>query len=136
MNSIRRDAEKRPAELVRICVMRQLACFRIGFSALWLVLGPGCAVATSGAGASTSSEPTLQECKTAVAQAGALAAELPPDNVSRYFAERHLLQAMVEAGNGEFDECLEMAARAAEQARERRHELPPGEKLKVRQADE
>ena len=116
--------------------MRRLARLRNGFSALWLVLGLGCAAVTSGAGASTSSEPTSDDCKAAVAQAGASAAQLPADNVSRYFAERHLQQAMLEAGNGEFDECVEMAARAAEQARERRHELPPGEKLKVRQADE
>ncbi len=38
---------------------------------------------------------------------------------------------MTEAGNGEFDECLEMAARATVEVRERRHESPTGEKLKV-----
>jgi hypothetical protein len=65
-----------------------------------------------------------------------LASALPADNLSRYFAERDLHQATVEAGNGEFDECLEMAARAAEEAKERRHELPPGEKLKVLGPDE
>ncbi|WP_407112897.1 hypothetical protein [Bradyrhizobium sp. LMG 9283] len=65
-----------------------------------------------------------------------MAAGLPQDNLSRYFAERHLQQALVEAGNGEFDECLEMAARAVEQVRERRHDVPPGEKLKVLKPDE
>jgi hypothetical protein len=47
-----------------------------------------------------------------------------------------LHQALIEAGNGEFDDCLELAARAAEETRERRHTLPPGEKLKVLRADE
>jgi hypothetical protein len=83
-----------------------------------------------------SAEPGRQDCDAAVEQARALAAALPADNLSRYFAERHLQQARIEAGNGEFDECLEMAARAAEEARERRHELPPGETLKVLKADE
>ena len=83
-----------------------------------------------------SAEPSKQECDAAIEQARALAAALPADNLSRYFAERELQQAMIEAGNGEFDECLEMAARAAEEAKERRHELPPGEKLKVLKPDE
>jgi hypothetical protein len=43
---------------------------------------------------------------------------------------------MVEAGNGEFDECLEAAARATDEIKERRHTLQPGEKLKVLQANE
>ena len=43
---------------------------------------------------------------------------------------------MVEAGNGEFDECLEAAARATEEVKERRHTLQPGEKLKVLQSNE
>jgi hypothetical protein len=81
-------------------------------------------------------EPNRQDCDAAVAQARALAAALPADNLSRYFAERDLQQAMVEAGNGEFDECLDMAARAAEEVKQRRHELPPGETLKVLKPDE
>jgi len=83
-----------------------------------------------------SAEPSKQDCDAAVEQARALAAALPADNLSRYLAERELHQALVEAGNGEFDECLEMAARAAEEAKERRHELPPGETLKVLRPDE
>jgi hypothetical protein len=83
-----------------------------------------------------SAEPGKQDCDAAVEQARALAAALPADNLSRYFAERDLQQALVEAGNGEFDECLEMAARAADEAKERRHELPPGETLKVLRPDE
>jgi hypothetical protein len=81
-------------------------------------------------------EPSREDCELAVKEASTLAAALPADNLSRYFAERDLHQAMVEAGNGEFDDCLELAARAAEETRERRHELPPGEKLKVLRADE
>ena len=83
-----------------------------------------------------SAEPSKQDCDAAVEQARALAAALPADNLSRYLAERELHQALVEAGNGEFDECLEMAARAADEAKEQRHELPPGEKLKVLKPDE
>lgn len=89
-----------------------------------------------GAVALASDEPTWEDCKAAVGQARALAEELPTDNLSRYFAERYLHQAVVEAGNGEFDDCLEMAERAAEQVRERRHDLPPGAKLKVLRPDE
>jgi hypothetical protein len=83
-----------------------------------------------------SAEPGKQDCDAAVEQARTLAAALPVDNLSRYFAERDLQQALVEAGNGEFDECLEMAVRAADEAKERRHELPPGETLKVLKPDE
>jgi hypothetical protein len=43
---------------------------------------------------------------------------------------------MIEAGNGEFDVCLEYAARATEEMQERRHTLRPGETLKIRRADQ
>ena len=61
---------------------------------------------------------------------------LPVDHLSRYFAERDLHQAMVEAGNGEFDDCLELAARATDEIRERRHVLQPGERLNVLKSNE
>lgn len=80
-------------------------------------------------------EPSLQDCEAAVEQARSKAGDLPADNLSRYFAERDLHQAMIEAGNGEFDECLEMAARATEELQERRHELPAGEELKILKSD-
>lgn len=89
-----------------------------------LLLEPACA------------EPDRQQCEAAVSTVSAAAKALPAEDLSRYFAERDLQQAKVEAGNGEFDECLEMAERAAEELRERRHQLPPGEKLKVLRADE
>jgi hypothetical protein len=78
----------------------------------------------------------MQDCEAAVEQGRTLTAALPADDLSRYFAERHLHQALIEAGNGEFDDCLELAERAAEETRERRHELPPGEKVKVLGPDE
>nr|WP_284263533.1 hypothetical protein [Bradyrhizobium iriomotense] len=109
---------------------------RIAFCALGLLAGLGCGVAASGAAVPASDEPTREDCNAAVAEARALAAALPSDHLSRYFAERHLHQALVEAGNGEFDECLDMAARASDEVRERRHELRPGEKLKVLRTDE
>ncbi|MCK1389191.1 hypothetical protein IVB29_00380 [Bradyrhizobium sp. 1] len=93
-------------------------------------------MAAPGVAASALGEPTREDCNAAVAEARALAGALPADHLSRYFAERHLLQALAEAGNGEFDECLDMAARASDEVRERRHELRPGERLKVLGADE
>jgi hypothetical protein len=71
-----------------------------------------------------------------VEQTRALSAALPADDPSRYFAERDLHQAMVEAGNGEFDDCLEMDERATDEVREHRHVLRPGETLKVLRPDE
>ena len=87
-------------------------------------------------GDSVSVEPTRESCEAAVKQTRVLAAALPADDLSRYFAERDLHQAMIEAGNGEFDDCLDMTARAADEIKERRHTLQPGEKLKVLQSNE
>jgi len=81
-------------------------------------------------------ETTREDCTRAVAEARALAVTLPADDLSRYFAERHLQQALTEAGNGEFDDCLEWAARASDEARNPRHQLPPGESLKILRPDE
>jgi hypothetical protein len=90
----------------------------------------------SGSAAPASAEPSREDCEAAVEQARALATALPADDLSRYFAERHLHQAMIEAGNGEFDDCLEMAEHATEEVREHRHSLAPGETLKVLQPNE
>lgn len=110
--------------------------FRISICTFsFLLAGLSCGVATPDA-ASASDEPTQEDCNAAVAEARTLAAGLPPDHLSRYFAERHLHQALVEAGNGEFDECVDMAARASEEVRERRHELQPGEQLRVLKPNE
>jgi hypothetical protein len=86
--------------------------------------------------ASEDAEPTREDCVAAVDKAQALADALPKEHPSRYFAERHLHQAMAEAGNGEFDDCLEAAERATVELRERRHSLKPGERLNVLQANE
>jgi hypothetical protein len=130
----------RPAALVlkpaRLASTLAMSLFRISVCALSLLsAGFGCALATSGA-VPASDEPTREDCNAAVAEARALAAGLPPDHLSRYFAERHLHQALVEAGNGEFDECVDMAARASDEVRERRHELQPGEQLRVLKPNE
>ncbi len=85
---------------------------------------------------SASAEPTREECHVAVEKARSLATALSAEDLSRRFAESYLHQAMVEAGNGEFDECLEFAERATDEVREHRHVLQPGETLKVLRADE
>ncbi len=76
-------------------------------------------------------EPTAASCDAAVEAARAAAAELPEDDLSRRFAASLLNQARTEAGNGEFDDCLEYAARASVEVREHRHRLLPGETLDV-----
>jgi hypothetical protein len=81
-------------------------------------------------------EPTREACDAAVAEARAQAAALPADDISRYFAERDIQQALVEAGNGEFDDCLDKAGRAVLETRERPHRLQPGERLNVLRPDE
>ncbi|CCD94805.1 conserved exported hypothetical protein [Bradyrhizobium sp. ORS 375] len=81
-------------------------------------------------------EPTQEVCDAAVAEARAQAATLPADDVSRYFAERDIQQALVEAGNGEFDDCVEKAERAILEVRERPHSLKPGERLNILRVDE
>ncbi|MGC2779536.1 MAG: hypothetical protein WA418_28250 [Bradyrhizobium sp.] len=81
-------------------------------------------------------EPTREICDAAVAEARALAAALPADDVSRYFAERDIQQALVEAGNGEFDDCLEKVESAKLELRERHHSLKPGERLDILGAHE
>ena len=81
-------------------------------------------------------DPTKENCVAAVKRARSLAAALPAADLSRYFAERDIHQAMTEAGIGEFDDCLEWAARATDEVQERRHTLQPGETLKIRRANE
>lgn len=93
-------------------------------------------IATVPASHASDEEPTREECEAAVGEARTIAAALPAGDISRYFAERHLHQAMAEAGNGEFDECVEAAERAAVELKERRHTLKPGESFKVLRADE
>ena len=90
----------------------------------------------SDAAPAVAEEATKEACEAAVQETRVKAEALPTDDVPRYFAERHLHQALVEAGNREFDDCLEAAERAAEELRERYHALAPGERLNVLQAHE
>lgn len=77
-------------------------------------------------GAPTLAEPTRASCEAAVAKSRALATSLlPPEEMSRKVAESYLMQALVEAGNGEFDDCLEYAARAAAEVKQHRHDASP-----------
>ena len=99
--------------------------------ACWLAAGFAAAAAAADGG-----EPTQSSCLAAVAAAREMAERLPADDASRYFAERDLQQAMTEAGNGEFDDCLEWAEQATVEIKEHRHTLKPGETLNVRPAHE
>ncbi len=111
--------------------LRRMNLYTVG-----LVAGLACGAVMPGSADPAPAEPTREGCKAAVAQTRALAAALPAEDLSRYFAERDLHQAMIEAGNSEFDDCLELAARATEEIRERRHVLQPGERLNVLKSDE
>ena len=66
-------------------------------------------------------EPTADSCHAAVESAGKIAGSLPADSLTRRVAESYLVQAKTEAGNGEFDDCLEYAHRAVIEVREHRH---------------
>jgi hypothetical protein len=79
--------------------------------------------------------PSGESCAAAIGAARTLAATLPLGDYSRFFAERDLAQAVAEAGNGEFDDCLEWAARAAQEVRERYHSPQSGETLKSHASD-
>jgi hypothetical protein len=110
-------------------IVRRIGLIAVCLLAMWGGTSPGRAEPAS-------AEPTREQCEAEVAQARAQAAVLPADDLSRYFAERDLTQALVEAGNGEFDDCLDATARATEELRQRRHALPPGERLKILQSNE
>ena len=79
-------------------------------------------------------EPTAESCEAAVGSARSLAESLPAGDLSRRAAESYLVQAKVEAGNGEFDDCIEFAGRASVEVREHRHVLKPGEALEAHPA--
>jgi tRNA C32,U32 (ribose-2'-O)-methylase TrmJ len=81
------------------------------------------------------SEPTQESCTAAINAARTLAEALPVADLSRYIAERDLAQALAEASNGEFDDCLEWADRAALEVRERYHSAQSGESLVVLPTD-
>lgn len=75
--------------------------------------------------------PGPARCKVALAIARAKAAKLPERHISRFFAERLLIGAEMEAGNLEYDECVEGAKKAMLEISEHRHALAPGERLRM-----
>jgi hypothetical protein len=114
--------------------MRQTILMIAGL--LFVGLASGAITPCNAGAGSPQAEPTKDDCMAAVRRAHSLAAALPDGDLSRYFAERNLHQALVEAGNGEFDDCMEMAKNAIDEVKERRHVVKPGETFKVLRADE
>jgi len=77
-------------------------------------------------------EPTRESCTQSAEQARKLLETLPKGNLSRYFAERDLQQALAESGNGEYDDCIEWAEKASQEVLSPHHDLKPGEALSIR----
>jgi hypothetical protein len=73
--------------------------------------------------------PTHEACLAIVAKARRLADKLSEEDPSRTFAHSYLHRALMEDGNGEFDDCIEWAEKAVDEVVEHRHILLPGEKL-------
>lgn len=100
-----------------------------------LVLGAAVMLAVCPAAAPARAQgregPGPAQCAAALAAAHAKAAKLPERHVSRYVAERLLAGAAMEAGNGEYDECVDGARNAEREITERRHVLAAGERLRV-----
>jgi hypothetical protein len=65
--------------------------------------------------------PTSDNCRAAIARVREVIKTLPPGGMSRRFAQSDLVQAASEAGNGEFDDCLEFAAQAEAEVRHPQH---------------
>jgi hypothetical protein len=78
----------------------------------------------------------VRACTEGLADARRLAATLPADDASRYFATRYLQQAAAEVANGETDECRQLVEQAVDEVKEHRHTLAPGEKLQILRPDE
>lgn len=76
-------------------------------------------------------EVTPEECTKAVAEAQEMVTRLSPKSMSRYVAERHLHTAHSEASSGEFDGCVEFAAKAVEEIETRATRLAPGETFRA-----
>lgn len=133
-----------PTELLR----NRFPSAHIVFASLALSAAPPClaadpepaaghAVQPGAVGAPVAAgEPTSAECTAEVERARILAETLPAGDLSRRFAERYVLQALTEAGNREFDDCLEWAARARQEVEGHFHKLQPGEELKILRPDQ
>lgn len=82
-------------------------------------------------GTAEPAEPTLEDCTRALQDGRDRAGKLSAKSLSRYFAERFLQNAEAEAGNGEYDGCLEYTEKAIDEIDNRRHSLAPGETFRV-----
>jgi len=102
---------------------------QLAFTALLLALLSSSPVVAEDA--SHPGEPTLHECTEALRDGRDKLAKLSTKSLSRYFAERFLLSAEAEAGNGEYDECLEYVEKAVDEIDNRWHWLAPGEKFRA-----
>lgn len=66
--------------------------------------------------------PTQADCHAALARARTAIKVLAPGTMSRRFADFDLVQAAAEAGNGEFDDCVDYADNALNEAHHPQHE--------------
>jgi hypothetical protein len=82
-------------------------------------------------GVAEPAEPTLEDCTKALQDGRDRTIKLSAKSLSRYFAERFLQNAEAEAGNGEYDGCLEYAEKAIDEIDNRRHWLAPGETFRM-----
>lgn len=76
-------------------------------------------------------EPTMADCTKALEEGWSKAKQLSSKSLSRYFAERFLLSGEAEAGNGEYDECVEYAEKAVDEVENRWRWLAPGETFRA-----
>jgi len=76
-------------------------------------------------------EPTMADCTKALEEGWSKTKQLSSKSLSRYFAERFLQSAEAEAGNGEYDGCVEYAEKAEDEVENRWHWLAPGETFRV-----
>jgi hypothetical protein len=81
--------------------------------------------------AAATEEPTVADCTKALEEGWSKARQLSSKSLSRYFAERFLTSAEAEAGNGEYDGCVEYAEKAVDEVENRWHWLAPGETFRV-----
>jgi hypothetical protein len=86
---------------------------------------------TMAEGVAEPAEPTLEDCTKALQDGRDRASKLSAKSLSRHFAERFLQSAEAEAGNGEYDGCLEYTEKAVDEIDNRWHWLAPGETFRV-----
>ena len=99
---------------------KQNACLRL------LVLPFGAVVIM--AAAPNQAAPSRADCDAALRAARIAVNTLPSGSPSRRFAEFDLVQAKAEENNTEFDDCVDYAAKATDEARHPHHQLSPSTK--------